>query len=296
MIPGRFAQAAGWPDLRGKPRLDKPWLDGFPRMIFVGDMGDFLSRGVTDEFLVDEMFTAITSAAGQRHFWLLLTKRPRRLAELSEKIGQLPDNCMAMTTVTDQETADRRIPQLLRVRCRWRGLSVEPLLGAVDLNQIEATPAIRISALYRSAFNSAAVDWVIGGGESGPGAEPTHPMWAIKLLDQCQAAGVPFFWKQWGEWVPISQNPDAHGPWFDRQLKRLGKKGGELPYHCWEDLAAAAAQLPDANGAQITGLSSSIQVGRDSAGRLLGGREWNEIPALFINEDRSVADPRLKGR
>lgn len=249
MIPGRFAQAAGWPSLVDKPRLDKPWLDGFPRMIFVGDMGDFLSREVTDEFLIDEMFAAITSKPGQRHFWLLLTKRPRRLADLSRKIGGLPDNCMAMTTVTDQETANRRIPHLLDVQGRWRGLSVEPLLGRVDLNNIAATPSIRISALLPGALNNATVDWVIGGGESGPGAEPTHPGWARDLRDDCLASGVPFLWKQWGEWGPTEERNGA--VWRARKKDYLPWAGEFM-----------------------------ARMGRDRAGRLLDGREWNGMPLL----------------
>ncbi|HWM26550.1 MAG TPA: DUF5131 family protein [Chthoniobacterales bacterium] len=256
MIPGRYAQAARWSDLRGKDRPDKPWLNGMPRLIFVGDMGDFLSRGVTDEFLVDELFSAIKSPAGQRHFWLLLTKRPRRLDELSRRMGGLPENCMAMTTVTDQETANRRIPQLMAVRCKWRGLSIEPLLGHVDLDQIEATPFITISALNRQALGGIPVDWVIGGGESGTDAEATHPHDARRVRDQCVRFGVPFLWKQWGEWLPQSQSEDVCAEQSAR---------GRFRTRLWGDN------------------SYSFRVGRDRAGRLLDGREWNEMPLLYAS-------------
>ena len=97
MLAGRMEQAANWPDLRGKERPDKPWLNGRPRHIFVGDLGDFLSRGVPDDYIIREIIGNIVSPAGRRHFWLLLTKRPRRLAEISRRLPHgLPPNCMAI--------------------------------------------------------------------------------------------------------------------------------------------------------------------------------------------------------
>lgn len=183
MIPGRFEQAAKWSDLRGTERKAKPWLNGWPRCIFVGDMGDFLSRGVTDEFLKKELLGAITSKPGQRHFWMLLTKRPSRLARLSEEWGGLPDNCIAMTTITTQKTAGVRIPELLKVRCRWLGLSCEPLLGPMDLSKW---------------LSSGKISWVICGGESGPHARPCNGSWIRSIKDQCLAAGVACFVKQMG--------------------------------------------------------------------------------------------------
>lgn len=179
MIPGRFARAASWGPPTAAENADKPWFFGKPRHIFVGDMGDFLSDAVTDEFLENELLAAITSFAGRRHVWQLLTKRPARLARLSEKWGGLPDNVVAMTTITNQRTADLRIPELLQVRCQARGISAEPLLGPVK------APL-------------AGIHWVIGGGESGAGARPLQPAWVRSLRDQCEAAGVSFFFKQWG--------------------------------------------------------------------------------------------------
>lgn len=232
LIPGRFAQAASWPDLTGKPRKEKPWLDGLPRHIFVGDMGDFLSERVTDEYLEKELLGAITSKQGQRHIWQLLTKRPRRLAALAEKWGGLPDNAIAMTTVTTQKTADVRIPELLKVRAKYRGLSCEPLLGPVDLsiglrcseclgtgytwidpykeiNNPGTKPCVRCIEKARAmGFERNAGDdcvrqtqfihWVIAGGESGHGARPMVIDWADSLGAQCAAANVPFFMKQMG--------------------------------------------------------------------------------------------------
>ena len=260
MIPGRFAQAAAWSDLRGVDRAAKPWLNGLPRCIFVGDMGDFLSSAVTDEFLEREMLGAITSPKGQRHFWMLLTKRPWRLAALSEKWGGLPDNVIAMTTVTSQKTADKRVPHLLNVKAKWRGLSCEPLLSAVDLH----SPHIKVETWQVGEFFDGppplhGIHWVICGGESGTGAAPMHPDWARSLRDQCNTAGVPYFFKQWGAEMPVVE---AHKASFI----------GSAVHHPWGLCQPAMTR-----------------VGKEKAGRSLDGREWNEMPRLSIPNDPSSA-------
>lgn len=185
MIPGRMAKAAAWPDLRGEEREGKLHLNGLPRLIFVGDMGDVLSRDVTDEYLVDEVFGAMKSPKGERHIWLLLTKRTRRLAELSQRIGGLPENCMAMTTITNQRTANARLPYLSQVRARYHGISAEPLRGCVDL--------------YSACGAMAAdIDWVITGGASGVNGAEMPDDWAGKLWSWCGDAAAAFFYKQRG--------------------------------------------------------------------------------------------------
>ena len=204
-------KAARWSDLRGKERKDKPWLDGLPRTIFVGDMGDFCSKSVPDEYIESEIFRAIKSPEGQRHFWLLLTKQIQRLAKLSEKMGELPDNCMAMTTVTDQYYADMRIPWLLRTRCKWRGVSVEPMLGPVRLTDVKI-PADALLPEYGTSygfkFNAlseddehcfyslARLNWAIAGGESGDNYRTPELAWMYKVSDDCHDCGVPVFIKQ----------------------------------------------------------------------------------------------------
>lgn len=251
MIPGRYAQAASWSDLRGTERPDKPWLNGKPRMIFVGDLGDTFSRAVTDDYLTRELFGAITSKQGQRHFWMLLTKRPKRLAELAKKWGGLPDNVMAMATVTDQKTADTRIPALLKVEAKWRGLSIEPLLGHVF---------IRPQAFEAFHFEDGepSIHWVICGGESGgPQARPMHPDWARSLRDQCAAAGVPFFFKQWGDWACVSEGPIL-----------AETTAQPKPWHAMRD------------DDRVMGTALMRRIGKAKAGRLLDGREWNEFPKL----------------
>jgi protein gp37 len=239
-------QAARWSDLRGKERPGKPWLNGFPRMIFVGDMGDFLSKSVPEEYIYSEIFHAIFSKEGQRHFWMLLTKHPRRLAYLSIEIGGLPDNCMAMTTVTDQHTADLRLPYLLQVKCKYRGVSAEPLLGLVDFERY----------LFRSEYGcldcsfrkqdengkpqyhvchdgvevstprlKPAIDLIIPGGESGPHARPCDLAWIYSIVEQCRAAGVASFVKQLGA-VPYDSFYQAGAT--DQRIYLKDKKGGDI--------------------------------------------------------------------
>ncbi len=215
LATGRMMEAARWPDLRGKERPDKPWLNGLSRMIFVGDMGDFGSRGVPDDYIVDEIVGAIRSPAGARHFWLLLTKQIRRLAKLSVKIGGLPNNCMALTTATSQRTAEARIAALLEVECRWHGISVEPLWEPLDLTE-RGRGLYCESCLDRSVHwcVDPVVDWVIVGGESGPAARPTSPTWIRDIVAQCADAHVPCFVKQLGaDWA--------------KQANASSKKGGD---------------------------------------------------------------------
>ncbi|OWV44240.1 DUF5131 family protein [Mameliella alba] len=127
--------------------------------------------------------------------WLLLTKRPQnieRLAPVTWRVDGFPPNVWLGTTVENQAEADRRIPHLLATPARVRFLSCEPLLGPVDLT--------RWSGLTDDV--DFGLDWVIAGGESGPGARPSNPAWFRDLRDQCAAADVPFHFKQWGEWHP----------------------------------------------------------------------------------------------
>lgn len=167
--------------------------------------------------------------------WLLLTKRPENVYRFApdrwlgwpagemnghtirEHKPEWPSNAWIGTTVEDQQHADERIPHLLRVPARVRFLSVEPMLGPVDLDpwlhvglctkcgtvgrMLEIRPGYRRGCSGGScgyeAIPTPTVDWVICGGESGPGFRPIDPTWARDLRDQCAIAGVPFFFKQW---------------------------------------------------------------------------------------------------
>jgi protein gp37 len=199
LFPGRMSIAASARDLTGLCRAEKPWLDRCSRLIFISDMGDTLSMGVSFCYLGREIINAVASAGGGRHIWLWLTKRPRRMAEfgtwLTKQGLAWAENLIAMTSVTSVKTLFR-VEQLKRVPSAIRGLSVEPLWSAVTLPLT-------------------GIDWVIVGGQSGPRAEPFQIEWALEIYKECKRAGIPFFLKQLGRRPFYQQKPlkleDRHG-------------------------------------------------------------------------------------
>lgn len=152
-------------------------------------------------------------------------------------------------SVEDETSADERIPLLLQTPAAVRWISAEPLLGPIDLLQVRG-PCNPMFDGYTGHFDALrsnrcaghargycmpggcghrwpALDWVVAGGESGPGARPMHPDWARSLRDQCAAAGVPFLFKQWGEYVSVSEveGPGEHFKFADgATVRRTGKK------------------------------------------------------------------------
>lgn len=197
MVPGRMAVAAGWSDLAGKARPGKPWLDGMPRTIFVGDMGDIFSKAVTFEFIADEVMGAAASAKGRRHIWMLLTKRPSRVVEFAdwydaESGGEdWPPNIWVGTSVTNQATA-KRIDHLLKIRGVVRFVSFEPLREAVRF--VGATTPVQSEV-------GNPIHLAIVGGESRQGQHEPTPFdvqWARDLVAQCRRVGISPFVKQLG--------------------------------------------------------------------------------------------------
>ena len=140
---------------------------------------------------------------------------------------------------------------------RW--LSCEPLLGPVDLGQL--LPDLPDNAWLTWLDY---LDWIIVGGESGPGARPMHPDWARYLRDQCAAAGVSFFFKQWGEFAPGEIAGDYLDP--EKAAKGLRLFDGRWD-ECWSEVDGHCDDEPDV-----------YRIGKKRAGRLLDGREWNEVP------------------
>ncbi len=157
--------------------------------------------------------------------WLLLTKRPENMRRIAPWKDNWPLNVWAMTSVEDQKRANHRVPILIQVPAQVRGLSVEPLLGPVNL-----TPWLK------------QIQWVIVGGESGRGARPMNPDWVRSIRDQCVEAGVAFFFKQWGEWAPaygdtnVLEMQSEANSWL-HQMQRLGKKasGRTFDGQTWND-------------------------------------------------------------
>lgn len=205
--------------------------------VFCASLADWLDEAVPIAWLAD----LLKLIHDTPHLdWLLLTKRPEHWFERIEaagdhhfdygdrnvtgwlqdwrKHGIPPANIWFGTSVEDQENADQRIPELLRIPARVRFLSCEPLLGPIDLRR-------------------APLDWVIVGGESGPAARPMHVAWVRSLRYQCQAAGAAFFFKQWGEWFPWENRCDVPTAMARGEVKLIPDGSG----HIWRRIGKRAA-------------------------------------------------------
>jgi protein gp37 len=194
--------------------------------------------------------------------------------------GKAPANVWVGATVVNQQESDRDIPKLLNVPAKVRWLSMEPLLSAVKLPYVDfhcdlcggtgmlarwpkgtchycngkgSIPAISTDPKFGTPKTPMRfIDWVVAGGESGPSARPMHPQWAQFLRDQCKAAGVPFLFKQWGEWVPATESED-----------RVAVTGeGNFRVRSWERLHG---QL-------------MANIGKKAAGRKLDDLIWDQYP------------------
>jgi protein gp37 len=226
--------------------------------------------------------------------FLLLTKRPQNVVAAFAEVydgGHIPGNVWLGTSVEDQATADERIPHLLRIPAAVRFVSCEPLLGPVNLRKVVAFKAgsdrTEIDSLMglTSRWGVGAsievwppkeprLHWVIGGGESGPNPRPMHPDWARSLRDQCQAAGVPFLFKQWGEWAPV----DGSSGGFDDDPEASRYKHVEWRDGRWSDFFYPI--WSDEEDGYFDAHHTMARVGKKKAGRLLDGREWNEFPEV----------------
>jgi len=240
----------------------KACLAGKPTRVFCASMADVFDNQVPDEWRRN-LWRLIWCTPNLR--WLLLTKRPQNIARMlpnEDSTTPYPSwgdgwpNVWLGATVENQAEADRRILHLLRVPAKLRFLSCEPLLGPLNL-----APYLDMGEpLAGSRRFARALHWVIAGGESGPKARPMHPNWVRSLRDQCQAAGVPFFFKQWGGWCPDETLPG--------RLAWLSPDGTLV--------SGGIAEVHQAACAKPCRLMN--QVGKRAAGALLDGREWREVP------------------
>jgi len=180
------------------------------RRVFVCSMGDLFHPDVP--FEVIHTLWGIMEESHRRNgsIFQVLTKRPDRMQEfvLAYLAQRRPINgpyyevldCIWLgCSVENQARADERLSMLLSTQAAIRFVSVEPMLGPIDLRHVQ-TSEFEIDALRGRSYEK--LDWVIVGGESGPGARPMHPDWVRDVRDQCIDAGVPFFFKQWGEYRP----------------------------------------------------------------------------------------------
>jgi protein gp37 len=173
--------------------LPKQWK--IPRLVFVNSMSDLFHDAVPLEF-IRQVFQTMSECP--QHTFQILTKRSSRLYDIALNLEWPPNVWMGVSV--ENQAAIFRVYDLLRVPAAVRFLSVEPLIGPVNLVPLQG------------------IDWVIVGGESGPGARPMKKEWVEAILDQCRASGVPFFFKQWG------------GVWKKRSGRKLnGKTYDEMP-------------------------------------------------------------------
>lgn len=229
--------------------LEEPLRWKKPSMIFVCSMADLFHHDVPAAFIL-KMLDVMASRP--QHTFQILTKRPERAVALvrlarEEWQGHLkrqdlfPDNVWFGVTCENQKLLDKRLPILMQIPAKVRWLSVEPMLGPIRLPE------------------NCGVDWIVVGGESGPNARPMNPAWARSLRDQCRNQAIPYFFKQFGEWV------DEFHPAQDRSKQEES------------DAFVEIVEYPD--GKDYKGVYM-YRVGKKAAGRLLDGREHNEYPEV----------------
>jgi protein gp37 len=252
-------------------KLDDPFHWKNSQRIFVNSMSDLFHPDIPFGF-IDDVFAVMTGCS--RHTFMVLTKRPERMLEWSKQYylpgANRSSNIWLGVTAENQKAAEERIPFLLQVPAAVRFISVEPMLGPVNLARVRWA-RIAVDKSNYDLFGAPAPDeiwscrnvlqskpgdqynkpmiglnWIICGGESGPDARPINPAWVRSLRDQCVAAGVPFFFKQWGEWTPE----------YPQGISLANRKETYIDgYHYY-------------------------RVGKAKAGRLLDGDQWDQFPKI----------------
>ena len=218
-IAKRFWGDREFSDIRfHKNRLEQPLKWKEPRIIFVCSMGD-LFHPLIKTWILNDIFTVITKSweMARGHVFLLLTKRPDRMKRYINEhrnyetavVSQETSNVWLGVTAENQKQADKRIPTLLEIPAKIRFVSIEPMLGPVNMTEAIYGPEPR--GMNHFGFTDgfgyeACIQWVICGGETGLGAREMEVEWAIDLRDQCKSAEVPFFFKQMSKKVPIPKD------------------------------------------------------------------------------------------
>ena len=233
--PRRFFSDAHWKEPLKWNR--EAAADNTRRRVFCASMADVFENRPD---LVGERLKLLDLIAQTPHLdWLLLTKRIHLVRKQLPKGYEFPRNVWLGTTVENQASARKRIKHLLEFTTpAVRFLSCEPLLGPLDLSEF----------LVRGEQGTR-VDWVIAGGESGPGSRPMDPDWPAQLQQQCARTRVPFHFKQWGHWAPVEQVSSVMTK--HTAVKVLRQDGSEV---------------------------SVAAIGKSKAGRTLAGKHWDQFP------------------
>lgn len=221
-----------------------------PTLVFVNSMSDLFHARVPLDF-VRRVFEVIADTP--QHTYQVLTKRSTRLRRVGESLNWPPNLWMGVSVENAEQAY--RIDDLRLAPAQVRFLSCEPLIG--PLGDIDL----------------AGIHWVIGGGESGPGARPMHPFWARSLRDQCQAAAVPFFFKQWGAWAPRGRLRDGEPLPADNDRTLILNVDGATRGRAAGSLTNHLSEFSDGSHCEVM-----ENVGKKAAGRLLDGTTWDEFP------------------
>ena len=231
-------------------RLAAPLHWRRPRRVFVNSMSDLFHVDVPMGFL--ERVWQVMEVCPE-HVFQVLTKRAERMERVVPRLASLDDGVSLSGHI-------------------WLGVSVEAPAYYARIRHLQGTPAavrfLSCEPLLAALpdLPLAGIDWVIVGGESGPGARPIHPDWVRDIRDQCARAGVAFFFKQWGEWVD-PEFIDSVG-WDDVVMGERGKTlwpPGMVASRCGQ-------------GTSVDGSVDLWHVGKHRAGRTLDGRTWDEYP------------------
>jgi len=245
------------------------------RRVFCASLADVFDNEVDPQWRVD-LFKLIEATPNLD--WLLLTKR---IGNVYRMVANLPKNVWLGATICNQQEADRDIPKLIAINATVRFLSIEPLLGKVELSAglfpcpnaantiMDPTTGAHECCKecdYTGITGEFGIDWIIVGGESGPKARPMHPEWVRSLRDQCLFLGVPFLFKQWGEWAPTNLEANSHLP--------LLPETSAIPA---DEIAGTKFGKP---GSMF--LMPVVKVGKHKAGRLLDGITHTEFPKVGV--------------
>ena len=257
-----YAQSrAGRPELMLRTDILESWFHRRkPKRIFVNSMTDTFGEFVPITWIF-QLLDAMVAAPILT--FQVLTKRVERaqyvvLTWLRERgLGRVPDNIWLGFSAENQQRYDERVEWMMRLPALIF-VSCEPLIGSIDLRLTDEDWPDYVSdgnpgkPIAVPSVHGQLIDWVIVGGESGADARPMHPEWAMSIRDQCQVWLTPFFFKQWGEWLPYSLGSHTIG--LDGSLWK-GKHSG-------------------------INIALVKKVGKKVAGRSLDGREWNEFPEV----------------
>lgn len=269
-------------------------LHGRRQRVFCASMADVFDNEVPDDWRAD-LWQVIRDTA--KLDWLIVTKR------IGNAKGMLPPDwpqafphVILLATVVNQIEADRDIPKLLATPAAMRGISAEPLLGPLDLRQYligHEDNGVDLSRDIGGKVGACTdwtppLDWVIVGGESGPGSRPMHPDWARSIRDQCANADVSFFFKQWGAWLVGERQPENEDPTWMPDIVFQDGSDFAVVSDGHDILLAAAeddAEGPKHHWREYWGWQGHlIKRAPTKSLRLLDGRTHDDIPSPIMAE------------